>query len=375
MTFLHTFKPFIQKAWEESNFKQFTAIQQKAIPLIVEGKDVLATAPTGTGKTLAYLIPILQKINMTIPHIQAIILASSHELVMQIHSEIQKWAQDSEIKSLPLIGGANIKRQIENLKKKPPIIVGTPGRIVELLNMKKLKLHEVETVVLDEGDQLLNSEHMEGVTKIIKSTKGERQIVLFSATLPNEAKEIAYELMQNPETIIITHDNKNSSQVEHIYFVCEERDKIEYLRKIVRMGNVKALAFANDMNRLSFLAEKLNFRKLPVHVLHSETKKQDRAKALKDFRTGKFPLLLATDVAARGLDIEGLTHVIQLDLPKNTDQYTHRAGRTGRAGNSGVVISLVTPREEKILQTIAKKLKITLKKKQLYKGKIIDMRK
>ncbi len=188
-------------------------------------------------------------------------------------------------------------------------------------------------------------------------------------------KELAAELMQNPETIIISRDENFSSKVEHIYFVCEERDKIELVRKICRMDNVKALAFANDMNRLSVLAEKLTFRKLLVKVLHSETKKQDRAQAIRDFRAGKFPLLLATDVAARGLDIKGLTHVIQLDLPKNIDQYIHRAGRTGRAGASGIVISIVTPREEKILQTIAKKLKIKIEKKQLYKGKIVAVKK
>lgn len=372
MTFLHTFKPFIQEAWNKSGFERPTAIQEKAIPLIIEGKDMIASAPTGTGKTLAYLLPILEKIDPTVAHIQAMILASSHELVMQIHSEIQKWANGSEIKSLPLIGGANIKRQIENLKKKQQIIVGTPGRIQELLKMKKLKLHQVKTIVFDEGDQLLVDEHMQAIDDIVRATKSKRQIVLFSATLPDYTKQLANDLMQNPETIVISYDQNFSSKVEHLYFVCEERDKIELLRKIARMDNVKALAFANDKARLSVLTEKLAFRKLLVKELHSETKKQDRAQAIKDFRAGKFPLLLATDVAARGLDIERLTHVIQLDLPKNTDQYVHRAGRTGRAGASGTVISIVTPREEKILKTIAKKLKLNIVKKQLYKGQIID---
>lgn len=373
-TFIDTLKPFLQEAWEKSGFTEPTAIQQEAPEAILNNEDIIAEAPTGSGKTLAYLLPLLQKIDPSMPNAQAMILASSHELVMQIHTEIQKWALGSGIKSISLIGGANVKRQLENLKKKPQIIVGTPGRIQELLKMKKLKVHEVKTIVLDEGDQLLVSEHVPAVSSIVSATQRDRQVVLFSATLPNYTVDAAKELMNDPKTIVIKRDEQESSNVEHIYFICDEREKIDVMRKLVRMGEVRAIAFANDINRLSVLAEKLEYRNLGLDVLHSETKKQERAQAIKDFRANKFPLLLATDVAARGLDIQGLTHVIMLDLPRDLNQYIHRAGRTGRAGASGTVVSIITANEEKSLLKAGNALKIELKKKKLFKGNIVDAR-
>jgi len=241
-------------------------------------------------------MPLLQKVDTDKKHVQVVILASSHELVMQIHQEVQNWAQGSGISSTTLIGGANMKRQIEKLKKKPNVVIGTPGRVSELINQKKLKMHEVQTLVLDEGDQLLVPEHRKTIHGIV-------------------------------------------------------------VRKIARHGEVKALAFLKEISHLQAMAEKLEYKGLSVGVLNSDSNKQDRANTLKDFRTGKLPLLLSTDVAARGLDITDLTHIIHVDLPEDMNQYIHRSGRTGRLGStSGTVISVVTPKEEKMLKKFSRDL-------------------
>ncbi|KGX90169.1 DEAD/DEAH box helicase [Pontibacillus marinus] len=366
-------KSFIHDAWEKSGFEEPTAIQTKVSTPILNGEDVIAKSPTGSGKTLAYLLPLLQKIDTEKKHVQVVILASSHELVMQIHQEVQKWTQGSGISSATLIGGANMKRQIEKLKKKPNVVIGTPGRVSELINQKKLKMHEVQTLVLDEGDQLLVPEHRKTIHGIVKSTLNDRQLLLFSATLSENTEQEAKEFMKEPEVIKVSEEEINKPEVEHIYFVSEARDKIDIVRKIARHGEVKALAFLKEISHLQAMAEKLEYKGLSVGVLNSDSNKQDRANTLKDFRSGKLPLLLSTDVAARGLDIRDLTHIIHVDLPEDVNQYIHRSGRTGRLGStSGTVISVVTPKEEKTLKKFSRDLGIPVSKKVFYKGEIKD---
>ncbi len=367
-------KPFIQEAWMKSGFAQPTPIQKKAIPYIIEGKDVIAESPTGTGKTLAYLLPLLEKINPDQHSPQAVILASSHELVMQINEEVRIWSEGSNIVRAAFIGGANVKRQLEKLKKHPQIIAGTPGRIYELIAQKKLKMHEVKTIVLDEGDQLLVPEHMATIRNIVKATLKDRQVMMFSATLPTVTEQAVQEFMNEPLTIKVDKSEKMESKVEHMYFIVDKRDKVKILEKIARLEGMKGLAFLNDIGELRVIGEKLNYKEIQVGVLHSESNKVDREKALRKLRSGKLPLLLATDVAARGLDIKGLTTVIHVDLAKNTDQYVHRSGRTGRAGADGTVISIVTEREERELKKMARELTIPLVKKEFYSGEIVDAR-
>ncbi|MFC7393425.1 DEAD/DEAH box helicase [Scopulibacillus cellulosilyticus] len=370
--FLSAMKPFLQDAWKKAGFKGPTSIQIKSTPLILEGKNVIAESPTGTGKTLAYLLPLLQRINLEINSPQAVILAPSRELVMQIFEQTQKWAEGSGIAPASFIGGANIKRQLEKLKKHPQVIVGTSGRVLELIKLKKLKMHEVKTIVMDEGDQLLVPEHIDTIKNIIKTTLNDRQLLLFSATLPNHIEQLAKDIMDQAEIVKVNQTKAAKSKVEHIYFVCEAREKIEVLRKIMRTGSLKALAFVKDIGNLSVLAEKLQYKGIPAGVLHSEAKKSERETALKNFRAGKYPLLLATDVAARGLDIEGLTHVIHVDFPESVTQYVHRSGRTGRQGSSGIVISIVTPREERDLKKFCRECQIPVHRKILFKGQITD---
>jgi superfamily II DNA/RNA helicase len=371
---LNTLKPFLQEAWVKSGFQNPSLIQEAAIPIILEGKDLIAESPTGTGKTLAYLLPLLNNIDTTSQSLQAVVLASSQELVMQVYQEFQKWSEGSGIRGTSIIGGANVKRQLEKLKKRPQMIFATPGRLLELIKQKKVKMHEVRMVVLDEGDQLLIPEHLNTVKDIVKSTLGTRQVALFSATMKAGTEKLAKEITKEPEVLRIDKDEVASSgEVEHIYFVCEPRDKIKLLEKIVRLENIKALAFINDIGEIQIFKEKFQFKELSTGMLHSDMKKLERQSELKAFRDGKLNMLIATDVAARGLDIQGVSHVVQIDLPKDIDQYVHRAGRTGRMGANGIVISLVTEREERELKGYCRQLNVPLAKRIFYKGLIAEV--
>jgi superfamily II DNA/RNA helicase len=366
-------KPFLQAAWEKSGFENLTSVQMQSIPYILDGKDVIAESPTGTGKTLSYLLPVLQRIDPEHRGVQAVILASSQELVMQIFGEVQKWAEGSGIRSASFIGGVNMKRQLEKLKKSPQIVVGTPGRMLELIKQKKLKMHEVKIVVLDEGDQLLIPEHLTTVRQVVNSPLADRQVLVFSATLPARTEDLARGLTNNPELIKISRDETiKAEKVDHIYLVCEQREKIEILQKVVRINGIKALAFMNDIGAATVVISKMGFKGISAGILHSDLKKLERQSALKNFRDGESAVLLATDVAARGLDIKGITHVIHVDFPKEINQYVHRSGRTGRFGASGTVVTIVTEREERELKKYYRELGLSGQKKIFYKGELVN---
>ncbi|MCR2822139.1 DEAD/DEAH box helicase [Lederbergia panacisoli] len=372
MNILTNLKPSLQKNWQNSQFEKPTQIQEEAIPFILEGKDLIAESPTGTGKTVAYLLPILEKINEEQNDLQAVILAPSRELVMQIYQEIQKWTEGTSIRKTSLVGGANIKRQLDKLKERPQIVVGTPGRILELIKMKKLKMHEVKTVILDEGDQLLNKEHVDSVRTIVKSTMNDRQLLLFSATSMEEPEQVIAMIGRKPEFIKVNR-TESSSKVDHFYLLCEPRERAKLLQKMAAMKGMKGLVFVKDVGNMNVLVEKLMFEKVSIATLHSELGKSQREKAIKSIRNGDVKLLLATDVAARGLDIEGLTHVIHYDLPKDIEQYIHRSGRTGRMGAAGTVVSFATPRDERELRKYGKQLNLPIYQKRIFKGQFVDI--
>ncbi|WP_034761065.1 DEAD/DEAH box helicase [Rossellomorea vietnamensis] len=359
--------PILQKNWEEAGFTAFTPVQEKVVPLIMEGKDVVCESPTGTGKTLAYLLPIIQAIDPSRKQAQAVILAPSRELVMQIHQEIQKWAKGTDITSAAFIGGANVKKQVEKLKKKPHIVVGTTGRLIELMKMKKLKMHEVKTIVVDEFDLMISSEHIREVKDIIKSTLKERQVLFFSATLSDETEQVAESLLQNHE-IVKMEANLDNPKVDHVFVYSELRDKMEALRSISYFKGIKALVFFNQLEKLSEMEEKLKYKGVELEVLAGESNKMERKQSLDRFRSGKVPMLLTTDVAARGLDITDVTHVIHFDFPSDTKQYIHRSGRTGRMGAEGTVICLVSKRELSFLEKLSKELNLPFQEKTIRGG-------
>ncbi|MGG1229673.1 DEAD/DEAH box helicase [Bacillus halotolerans] len=358
--FLHNAQSFIKENWNVSGFEKPTPVQEQAAQLIMEGKDVIAESPTGTGKTLAYALPVLERIKPDQKHPQAVILAPSRELVMQIFQVIQDWKMGSELRAVSLIGGANVKKQVEKLKKNHPhIIVGTPGRVFELIQAKKLKMHEVKTIVLDETDQLVLPEHRETIKQIIKTTLRDRQLLCFSATLKKETEDVLRDMTKEPEVLKVERSKAEAGKVKHQYIICDQRDKVKLLQKLSRLHGMQALVFVRDIGNLSVYAEKLAYHHVDLGILHSEAKKMERAKIIKAFEQGEFPLLLATDIAARGLDIENLPYVIHADIP-DEDSYVHRSGRTGRAGKEGNVLSLVTRMEESKLKKMAKKLGVEL---------------
>lgn len=366
------FQPFIQKAWEKAGFKQFTSVQEKAIPFLLEHQDAMIESATGTGKTLGYALPALQRMDTSIANAQAILLAPTRELAMQIHAVLQNFSEGSGITGAALIGGAAISRQIEKLKKKPHYIVGTPGRVLELINAKKLKMHEVKTIVIDEADIMIDMGLMDSVQSIIKATTKDRQLVFVSATISSKTKELANEWMKEPIFVRVENKKTGETNVEHLYMVSERRDKIENLRRLIRHHNeMKALVFISENMRLDEFAAKLEYRGISLGILAGRSSKQEREKVLREFRASKHAILLSTDIAARGLDVQGITHVIHFDLPESNKQFVHRSGRTGRMGAKGTVISLVTEKEERVLLKWAKQLEITVQKAYLYKGSLI----
>jgi len=373
---MESLKPFIQAVWQKTGFKELTPIQREAIPVIRDGKDLIAESPTGSGKTLAYLLPIIEQIRTESNQIQALTLSPTRELAMQILEEVKKWTEGSGIRSASFIGGADFKRQMEKLKSHPQIVVGTPGRILELANAKKMKLHEVKTIVIDEADQLLQIDFADAVKNIVKRTLKERQLLFFSATMPKQVESIGDELMNEPALVKIEANEEIQAKVEHSYIVCEKRDKIDILRRIANLKELKkAMVFINESNKIEEIAAKLRFKGLKLEILHGETRKTEREKIIKQFREDRFPLLLTTDLASRGLDFAAVTHIIHFDLPEEYEKYLHRSGRTGRMGAAGNVISIITNREIGRMTAFSKKAGVPFQEKYLYKGEMIGKQK
>jgi ATP-dependent RNA helicase DeaD len=368
---LHIDKTLIN-ALQAMNIVSPTSIQAEAIPLIKAGKDVIAQSQTGTGKTLAYLLPMLEKIDRDLKQLQVLVLVPTRELGMQIIHEIEKLTKQSGIMGQSLIGGASVNRQIDKLRLHPQIVVGTPGRVLELIKVKKLSMHYVRSIVVDEVDQVFDLGSMLEVEAILKSAMRDRQILFFSATITDAIQAAALRWMNEPAMIHINPTKRAAETLEHLYFVCEEREKIDTLRRLIRLYNPKAaIVFINETDDAAEVLQKLRYVGLSMEALYGEASKQDRAKAMSGFREGRFQLLLATDVAARGLDLSEVTHVINLDLPVDADHYIHRAGRTGRMGRKGTVISIVARKQQFIIDKYAKLLGVDFVQRDMYEGKVV----
>lgn len=349
-----------------------TEIQKEVIPVALDGENLIGQSETGTGKTLAYLLPTLEKIDISKKEIQCIILAPTHELAIQINNTINdlKQAASLDITSTALIGSANIKRQIESLKAKSHIIVGSAGRILELIGKKKVSAHTIKTIIIDEVDKLLDKNNLSVVKNIIKATQKQTQVMMFSATLNNKTLDIAKTLKENIKVISVKN-NKVNENINHNYIKTDSRRKIETLRKLINATKAeRILVFNNDIYTTNTTIENLTASNIKVAAIGGNNKMEERKKALEDFRKGKIQVLITSDVAARGLDIKGVTHVINLDIPKDSNDYLHRSGRVGRAGEIGEVFSIVSDREEKIIKIHEKNFKINITEKQLYKGNI-----
>ncbi len=353
-----------------------TDIQIETIPLALENKDVIGQSETGSGKTLAYLLPMFEKIDHSKRENQGIILAPTHELVMQIDKEIKLLSENSKIPitSTTIIGEVNIKRQLEKLKEKPHIIVGSPGRVLELIKKKKISAHSVKTIVIDEGDKLLDENNISPIKDIIKSTMKDRQLMVFSATIKERTLNISKDIMKDAEFIKIKDKSIVNPNIKHMYLVTERRDKIEVLRKLIASTKPKrAIVFINRSDEIQITTAKLQYHHIKAFGLYGSASKEERKKSMDDFRNGKIQLLIASDIAARGLDVKGITHIFNLDLPENPKDYVHRAGRTGRAGNLGTSISIVTKEEIALIRKYKKELNIDIEEKCIYKGQLFDV--
>ncbi|MFA6309195.1 MAG: DEAD/DEAH box helicase [Clostridia bacterium] len=361
------------KALEKQNISIPTQVQSIVIPIALEKKDIIVQSETGTGKTLAYLLPVFQNLDILKKELQVLILVPTHELAIQIQRQIELLSQNSDIKavSTPIIGNVNIERQIMKLREKPQIIVGTAGRILELIKKKKITAHTIKTIVLDEADKLTDENNIEIIKAVIKTTLRERQIMAFSASILRNAEAQLKSLMKDAEIIKPTEEISIPDTIEHIYIICEKRDKIEVVRKLARIiMPKKAIIFIDKTSEIEKAIAKLKFHKLNAESIHGANRKADRKMIIENFKSGKVELLVASDLAARGLDIQGITHIFNLDLPEEPKDYLHRVGRCGRNGNQGFAISIVTEKELRILKLYQKSMGIEFKQIDMSNGEI-----
>ena len=352
-----------------------TEIQCLSIPEVLENKDVIGEAHTGSGKTLAFIAPLFQKINTEKREMQCLVLAPTHELVVQIESQIKLLSKNSElpVTSLTIIGDVNIDKQIKKIKDiKPHIIVGTPGRVLDLMNKKKITAHTLKTIVIDEADNLLDNTSSAFVNDIIKKTLRDRQLLIFSATINKNTLDMAKNLMKDPSIFKSESKVSLNPNIEHMYIEVQERDKFETLRKLIAATNPnKAIVFVNGTFNNNLVADKLSYHNKKAFAMNNRLTKEQRQNALESFRTGKINILVSTDVTARGLDIQDVTHIINLDFPTNSLEYLHRAGRTARGTNTGTTISLVTNHKEKsLLKIYEREYNIKINRKNLSHGEL-----
>ena len=361
---------------QENNLVTPTAVQSKVIPEILQNKSLLFQSETGTGKTLAFLLPILQNIKEDEKSVQAIILSPTHELSSQIKSEIQKI---SNYKTMLCIGGTPLKRQIETLKEKPKVIIGSPVRIKELIFLKKIKTNSVRTIVFDEIDRLIEPEIRDDTVDLLKLLNSDVQLIGCSATVkPNVKKifETALSSMRENsqiEYIELPLEDILQKRITHWAIYAEQRNKIDTLRSLINaIKPEKLLIFTAKTDQVANITQKLQFKKIDCVGLHSKTDKIQRKTIIDRFKSGKTKILITSDLAARGLDIQGVTHIVQMDLPSNDDFFIHRAGRTGRAGNTGINIVIGDGYEMKKYSNLEKKLKLVVYPKVLHSGKVAN---
>ncbi len=337
----------ILRAVEDMGFEETSPIQTQAIPAVCEGIDVIGQAQTGTGKTAAYSIPMLQKIKPDIKKPQAIVLCPTRELAVQVADEIRRLAKYmSDIKVLPVYGGQEIVRQIKSLKAGVQIIVGTPGRVMDHMRRKTVKFDEVSMVILDEADEMLDMGFREDMETILTETPDSRQTVLFSATMPKPIMEIARKFQKDAKLIKVVRKELTVENIDQYYYEVRPKNKTEILSRLIDIYNPKlSVVFCNTKRQVDELISELKGRGYFADGIHGDMKQQQRDRVMDDFRNGKTEILIATDVAARGIDVDGVDIVFNYDLPQDEEYYVHRIGRTGRAGKSGLALSFISGRE------------------------------
>lgn len=375
MTFQQTgLQPELLTAIGELGFQTPTEIQEQAIPFLLQNnQDLIGLAQTGTGKTAAFGLPVLQQINVENKKVQVLILCPTRELCLQIAKDINSYAsQLQKIKTLAVYGGTSIGKQNKQLKKGVHIVVGTPGRTLDLIKRKSLNVSSINTLILDEADEMLNMGFQEDLQSILKTTPSEKRTLLFSATMPNAITGIVQKFMTNPHTIQIAKKNIGASQVEHHFYVAKAQDRFSTLQRLVDANpDIYGIIFCRTRRETQQIADKLMSAGYNADTIHGDLSQNQRDSVMNNFKNKTLQLLVATDVAARGIDVEELTHVINYQLPDDPEVYIHRSGRTGRAGNKGISICIINTREGRRLAQIENMLGKEFIKQQIPTGEDI----
>ncbi|WP_250657016.1 DEAD/DEAH box helicase [Alkalimarinus coralli] len=363
--------PEIQKALDACGYSQMTPIQERAIIPARRGKDILANAQTGTGKTAAFAIPILQQLHDRPKSTQpgttrALILTPTRELAEQLADTIKRYAQLLPLSVTALYGGVKMSGQQKKLKAGVDVLISTPGRLLEHMEQCNVNLSKVEFVVLDEADRMLDMGFIADVQSLLQKAPKKRQTLLFSATLSKSVNELAHKLLINHDVVSVAKQNATADTVEHTVYPVEERRKAELFVELINMYNwFQVLVFTSTKAQADTLMKTLKKEKFDVAICHGDKSQGSRRRALADFKSGKIQVLIATEVAARGLDIQGLEHVVNYNLPYLAEDYVHRIGRTGRAGTKGQAISFVSREEERVLDNIERLIGYTIERESL----------
>jgi len=364
----------ILKGINELGFEEAMPVQEEVIPVLLEtNRDIVALAQTGTGKTAAFGLPIVQQINISEKYPQALILSPTRELCVQIAKDLMAYSKYVDgLKVLPIYGGANIDAQIRGLRMGTHIIVATPGRILDLIKRGRADITRVGTVVLDEADEMLNMGFRDDLNEILESVPDERRTLLFSATMPKEVAAISKNYMKNPEEITIGKKNSGAESIKHMYYLVQARDRYLALKRIADLNpDIYSIVFCRTRQETKEVAEWLIKDGYNADALHGDLSQAQRDHVMNRFRLKSLQMLVATDVAARGLDVNDLTHVINYNLPDDIEVYTHRSGRTGRAGKKGISIAIVHLREKSRIKEIEKKINKNFEKAPIPTGKEI----
>lgn len=368
-------KPELVAALRQQGITQCIGIQEKMIGALLAGKDVIACSQTGSGKTLGYLLPLFQRQEAVVNGLQAVILVPTHELGLQVQRQIQLLAEGSgiDLRCAAVFGNANIDLQIKKLKTKPQIVVGTPGRVLDLMGKRHIPAHLAKTIIVDEGDLLLDQNNAATVGAVIKKAQRDTQIAVVSASLSKDTQRAIEALGKTPELLLEEDAPRIPEGIAHLRVDCEERDKPECLRKLVAaLKPAKAMAFVNNRDLLEKVSGKLQYHKVSADFLHGESTRQDRKRIMDSFRSGKLQVLLSTDLAARGLSFDDIDVVFCLTASEQPNDYLHRAGRTGRCGKPGICVSVMTEKELPLYQAYEKQFGLQLQRMRLREGALID---
>lgn len=362
-------KSEVLKSLTEMGFEAPTPIQQQAIPnLLEQDSDLVGLAQTGTGKTAAFGLPLVNKVEEKTKLAQGLVVCPTRELCLQITKDLENYAKYLQVNVVAVYGGADIRRQISQINRGVSIVVATPGRLVDLIKRKSLSLEEVKYVVLDEADEMLNMGFKEDLDYILEATPTERNVWLFSATMPKEVARIAKNYMDSPFEVSIGHKNQSNENIEHIYFSVKERDRYPAIKRVIDFNpDIYGLIFCRTRMETAAVADKLGKEGYSAEPLHGDLSQVQRDRVMDRFRRKDIQILVATDVAARGLDIDNITHVLNYNLPDDIENYTHRSGRTARAGKKGQSIVLVNTRESYKIKAIEKQIRVSFTKGELPK--------